>query len=278
MLAASPLANLYARRLMMTQGWYQDPRFPGLMRWWDGAQWTEHTQPAVGMLPVPQPQPIAPMQPLWPASDPARDLAEVTKAAATASRFLVAGAAAYVLQFVAGAFALGSMERTFRLWIHGPRLADGSLPPLTFTGDATYNAISDLGSLTLLIVGILFLIWFHRAATMAAKLGLPARRSPGWAVGGFFIPIVNFWFPYRSALDLFPPGHPGRSAVGRWWALWLATSFSGVAIGAVAWFSQGAAVVVALLVSGLAVGAAMTLRWLIADVTRCHTELISRRY
>jgi hypothetical protein len=263
---------------MMTQGWYQDPRFPGLMRWWDGVQWTEHTQPAAGILPPPQPQPLVPVQPLWPASDPARDLAEATRAAATAARFLLVGAAAYVLQFVAGAFTLSSVERTVRNWIHGPRLADGSLPPLTFSGNSTYSALSDLGSVALLIVGILFLIWFHRAATMAAKLGLPARRSPGWAVGGFFVPIVNFWFPYRSAVDLFPPGHPGRSMVGRWWALWIITSFGGFPIAAAAWFSQGAAVVVALVVSAVAVGAAMTLRWVIADVTRCHTEIIARQY
>jgi hypothetical protein len=263
---------------MMMQGWYQDPRFPGLMRWWDGAQWTEHTQAAAGLLPAPQPQPLVPMQPMWPASDPARDLADVAKAGQTASRFLFAGAAAYALQFIAGAFTLSSMESTMRHWIHQPRLADGSLPPVNFTSNTTATAISDLGSITLLIVGILFLIWFHRAATMAAKLGLPARRSSGWAVGGFFVPIVNFWFPYRSAKDLFPPGHPGRSMVGRWWALWIVTSFSGLAIGAVAWFSEGAAVVMAIVASGVAVGAAMTLRWVIADVTRCHTELIARRY
>jgi hypothetical protein len=35
-------------------GWYQDPSGPGL-RWWDGAQWTEHQQPAVAL-----PQPAAP--------------------------------------------------------------------------------------------------------------------------------------------------------------------------------------------------------------------------
>lgn len=44
----------------MTQppaGWYEDP--DGVMRWWDGIQWTEHTQP-----------PPAPPQQQWPQQPP----------------------------------------------------------------------------------------------------------------------------------------------------------------------------------------------------------------
>ncbi len=26
-------------------GWYQDPEAPGQMRYWDGAQWTDHRAP-----------------------------------------------------------------------------------------------------------------------------------------------------------------------------------------------------------------------------------------
>ncbi|MDZ7929175.1 DUF2510 domain-containing protein [Rhodococcus sp. NPDC076796] len=29
-------------------GWHPDPSEPGLIRYWDGTQWTEHTQPAAG--------------------------------------------------------------------------------------------------------------------------------------------------------------------------------------------------------------------------------------
>lgn len=34
------------------QGWYQDPRDPSLVRWWDGAGWTGHTQPMPGAGPA----------------------------------------------------------------------------------------------------------------------------------------------------------------------------------------------------------------------------------
>lgn len=37
-------------------GWYQDPHAPGLLRYWDGSAWTEHTSPVAPQQPV-QPQP-----------------------------------------------------------------------------------------------------------------------------------------------------------------------------------------------------------------------------
>jgi Protein of unknown function (DUF2510) len=32
-------------------GWYQDYQDAGLLRWWDGAQWTVHIQPRTGPMP-----------------------------------------------------------------------------------------------------------------------------------------------------------------------------------------------------------------------------------
>jgi hypothetical protein len=44
-------------------GWYQDPTGPGL-RWWDGAQWTEHQQHAAALPPPPTvPRPGLPTPP-----------------------------------------------------------------------------------------------------------------------------------------------------------------------------------------------------------------------
>jgi hypothetical protein len=39
-------------------GWYPNDRSPGLLRWFDGAAWTEHTQP-VPPAPPSFPQPVA---------------------------------------------------------------------------------------------------------------------------------------------------------------------------------------------------------------------------
>ena len=60
-------------------------------------------------------------------------------------------------------------------------------------------------------------MWQHRANVAAQALGLPLTRSPGWGIAGWFIPIVNFWFPYEAVRDNLPPDDPTRPLVIRWW-------------------------------------------------------------
>jgi hypothetical protein len=101
----------------------------------------------------------------------------------------------------------------------------------------TTDPFSSLVGLPTIVVGVLFLIWFHRAATIAARLGRPARHSPGWAVGGWFIPIGNLFLPYQSARDLFRPFEQRRRRlVGRWWAAYLLAGFVSLPLGVFAGF------------------------------------------
>jgi len=58
-------------------GWYPDNHNPAFVRWWDGAQWTDHVQPAAVIYPQPMPVPIpaAPVyvqQPTRPAPPPSK--------------------------------------------------------------------------------------------------------------------------------------------------------------------------------------------------------------
>ncbi|MFE7712001.1 phospholipid scramblase-related protein [Streptomyces sp. NPDC057486] len=47
----------------VSAGWYPDPHgAPQLLRYWDGSQWTEHTNPAGGQQPQASAQPQAPAQ------------------------------------------------------------------------------------------------------------------------------------------------------------------------------------------------------------------------
>lgn len=43
-----------------TAGWYPDPATPGQLRYWDGAQWTEHVAAVPQAAPPPPPQPLPP--------------------------------------------------------------------------------------------------------------------------------------------------------------------------------------------------------------------------
>ena len=56
-------------------GWYQDPRDPSQVRWWDGGGWTQNTQPMPGVAPqapeAPAAQPAA--EPQWQPQQPAAE-------------------------------------------------------------------------------------------------------------------------------------------------------------------------------------------------------------
>jgi hypothetical protein len=52
-------------------------------------------------------------------------------------------------------------------------------------------------------------------------MGLPAKRSPGWGVGFWFIPVVNLWMPYQAIRDCLAHDDPNRAMVLRYWLLYL---------------------------------------------------------
>ena len=85
----------------------------------------------------------------------------------------------------------------------------------------------------LLATSIVFIIWFYRARKNVDTYG-PSRqrRSPGWAIGGWFCPVVNLWFPYQIAADVLAASHApavrGRGTLRAWWTLWLIANFLAV--------------------------------------------------
>jgi len=68
------------------EGWYADSEDPGLIRWWDGTQWTSNTRPAPTAEPAsdPQPGPLPVIPDLAPPSFGPPDPDPVVEAAAPA--------------------------------------------------------------------------------------------------------------------------------------------------------------------------------------------------
>lgn len=91
-----------------------------------------------------------------------------------------------------------------------------------------------LSTLVGLALFVLLVIWLYRAAKNNEALGRQnPRLGPGWAIGGWFIPVANFVIPFivmddvwRGADPSIPRGDPRwrrTSTLGAIWA-WLVTA------------------------------------------------------
>lgn len=101
------------------------------------------------------------------------------------------------------------------------------------------------------IVGLLYLVvfialvvifgmWIHRTYGNLTSLGvMKPRFSPGWAVGFYFIPVLNLFRPYQATKEVWYGSDPERNdfdpesyqskapsaLLSWWWGMWL---FSGM--------------------------------------------------
>jgi hypothetical protein len=140
------------------------------------------------------------------------------------------------------------------------------------------------------IAAIPWLLWQHRAHRNLKALGVTSPRyTPGWAVGGWFIPVASVFMPYLTMRELRHGSDPGmierdiRNAKGTpllrsWWALWLGSIIPlfvagvmgayGDITGLIAQAAWG--VVYALLLSAAAILAIMLVRQIQANQQQRH--------
>ena len=236
----------------MDPGWYPDPFSSGL-RWWDGRAWTAHTAPTAGFYQL----------------DPHRDLGDEQVAGRRASVAIVVAALVGAVNEIISAVAFGDY---FRKVADAADTANGRIanPPAP-TGVLAVELMSIAG----FIAQIFVMIWLYRAAKFARNAGLPARRDPVWAVLGFFVPIVNFWFPYQVAADSFPRGDRNRRLAGWWWTWYLVSTSSVIVVLIAAAFSTTVGVVLALIGAGAYVLAAIYGRRIITAIGAAHDQLLT---
>lgn len=89
--------------------------------------------------------------------------------------------------------------------------------------------LSVTGFILFLATFVVFLMWLHRTSSNARTLATgPMRFTPGWSVGWFFVPIMNFWRPLQVMKELWRVSQEGTKyprptgVVVVWWLLWLA--------------------------------------------------------
>lgn len=92
------------------------------------------------------------------------------------------------------------------------------------------------------ISGITFIQWFRRAY-YNLSLKTEINNGEGWAAGGWFTPIMNFFMPYTIMKELYVKTDNILSGqdnyqrkdyflayIGWWWALWLISNLYGYII------------------------------------------------
>jgi hypothetical protein len=92
--------------------------------------------------------------------------------------------------------------------------------------------------LVFIAAAVLFVRWFYRAYSNLEPLGATSLRSRrGWAIGIWFVPILNLWRPKQLADDIWRASDPRRPVhqgggwreakvprlLGLWWAFYLLT-------------------------------------------------------
>lgn len=95
-----------------------------------------------------------------------------------------------------------------------------------------------LSPLLSLVAGVAFLNWLHLSHRNLVSLAATSIRfSPGWAVGYYFIPLLNFFRPYQVMREVWAGSDPGQidgspvkrspaRMVGNWWTAWLLASLA----------------------------------------------------
>lgn len=117
-------------------------------------------------------------------------------------------------------------------------LEDGTITSAWIVG----LALTFLLQLPVYILGIVFFLkWQHRAYKNLAVLSHSTLdTTPGWAVGYWFIPIVNLFKPYLTireiwrksdpdidSRDVFSPAPPETpAALIFWWAFWIISNIA----------------------------------------------------
>lgn len=102
--------------------------------------------------------------------------------------------------------------------------------------DATQAVFALIQLAVLVATGTGFLRWIHRAHVNTRTMGATGLKySPGWAIGWFFVPILNLWKPLNAMKQLWQASsnpdswrsEPPAPMLNTWWTLWLLSNILG---------------------------------------------------
>jgi hypothetical protein len=117
-----------------------------------------------------------------------------------------------------------------------PSLPTDSIEKMVTEYASRYGHLALFHMVVYLVLIFLFSIWVHRANLNARALGgKDMRFSPGWAVGWFFVPVMNFFRPFQVLREIWIASDIAQKQNDKnisallitWWVLCLGTPFYG---------------------------------------------------
>ncbi|MEU2491064.1 DUF4328 domain-containing protein [Streptomyces sp. NPDC007883] len=136
------------------------------------------------------------------------------------------------LAVLADVFSLDAGRQYYGLWSD---LGEEGLPTALEEFERVerlYSLSGVVQTVTFLVCGIVFIVWFRQMRENAQLFAPDAhRKSPGWAVWGWIVPVVSLWFPRRITLDIWTASELRREVpdaprtpvtlVNVWWTVWI---------------------------------------------------------
>jgi hypothetical protein len=95
-------------------------------------------------------------------------------------------------------------------------------------------------------------------------------------VGSWFVPVVNYWFPYMALRDCLPPGHAHRPWVLQWWVAFAVGGSLGFGAFVAGFFSSGVAVGLSIPAAVFYVAAMALAPRVVVAITVAHREALDR--
>ncbi len=127
-------------------------------------------------------------------------------------------------------------------------LSDGSASVGDFQNAQDLVEVTEvIGGVAVLVATVFFIAWFYRAYRNLTRLSVAQLRfRSGWAIGAWFVPVLNLVMPKQIANDIWRASSPAADVttsawrslrvstlIHAWWLLWLTAVAVAIAAAAV---------------------------------------------
>jgi hypothetical protein len=104
------------------------------------------------------------------------------------------------------------------------------------SADSSIQTLAAAHILFSIAFGVCLIVWAWRATTNLDAAGLPHRWKRGWAIGGWFTPVMFLFVPYQVVSDAWKnaPGAQNRPGRNRLWLFGFIAYWLGIAANRIA--------------------------------------------